>query len=52
MKIYRFDEYDNVYEYCSEQKAYFFIGKFNGRTQEEFVEEYEKLQDGFDECDR
>ena len=41
MEQYRFDEYGSVYEYDSERKAYVFIGKLNGMTKGEFIENYE-----------
>jgi hypothetical protein len=42
---YRFDHaYDSVYEYSNEQQAYVLIGKMNGRTEEEFVNDYEERQ--------
>jgi len=41
MERYRFDQYDSVYEYDEDAKAYIFIGKLNGQTEDEFIEEYE-----------
>lgn len=34
-------ESGSAYEYCEDQKAYVFIGKLNGQTLSEFIEEYE-----------
>ena len=43
MEKYRVDQYNSVYEYDSEAKAYIFIGKLNaGESIEEFIEEYEE----------
>lgn len=43
MEKYRFDhQYDSVYEYSEAAQAYVFIGKLNGRTDEEFVRDYEE----------
>ena len=39
-EIYRFEN-GNVYEYSPEQHAYIFIGKLKGRTEEEFILDYE-----------
>ena len=39
---YRFDQYDSAYEYNHTQNAYVFIGKLNGRTEEEFINDYER----------
>ena len=36
---YRLDQYENVYEYSLEHNAYLFIGKLNGRTLSEFLNE-------------
>ena len=41
VETYRF-ELDSVYEYSIEQDAYIFIGKLNGRTEQEFIEDYEE----------
>jgi len=37
---YRFDQYGSVYEYSKENNCYIFIGKLNGRTEKEFLDEY------------
>ena len=34
-------ENDSVYEYDTKENAYIFIGKLNGFTLEEFIEDYE-----------
>jgi hypothetical protein len=42
MEKYRFDHaYGSVYKYSNDQKAYVFIGKLNGRTEKQFIEDYE-----------
>jgi len=45
MERYRFDQYDSVYEYDEDAKAYIFIGKLNGLTHDEFIREYEDRDD-------
>ena len=40
---YRFCN-NSVYEYNREQNAYIFIGKLNGRTEEQFIQEYEEYK--------
>ena len=45
MERYRFDQYDSVYEYDEDAKAYIFIGKLNGLTHDEFIREYEDTDD-------
>lgn len=40
MSKYRFES-GAVYKYNSEQDAYLFIGKLNGRTKEQFLSYYE-----------
>ncbi len=42
MEKYRIDQYNSVYEYDSDALAYIFIGKLNGQSLEEFIEEYEE----------
>jgi len=41
MKIerFRFDNYGSVFEYSEEHHAYIFIGKLNGRSEQEFIED-------------
>lgn len=39
---YRFDQYDSVYEYDEKAHAYIFCGKLNGRTETEFIRDYEE----------
>ena len=42
---FRFDHaYDSVYEYSAAAQAYVFIGKLNGRTEKEFIRDYEERQ--------
>lgn len=38
---YYSDAYDSVFEWSEEQNAYVFIGKLLGRTEEEFIKDYE-----------
>ena len=45
MNKYRFDQYDSVYEYCAYQQVYLFIGKLNGRTEQQFIQDYETNQE-------
>lgn len=40
MDKYRFEN-DSVYEYDKEYKVYIFIGKLNGRTRKQFIDDYE-----------
>lgn len=40
MEKYRL-EADGVYEYSSDQSAYVFVGKLNGRSLEEFINDRE-----------
>lgn len=42
MEKYRFDQYDSVYEYDENAQAYSFIGKLNGRTEKQFIRDYEE----------
>jgi hypothetical protein len=44
MNKYRFES-GSAYIYCSEHKAFVFIGKLNGRTKAQFIKEYEQLKD-------
>jgi len=37
MEKYRIDQYDSVYEYDVEARAYIYIGKLRGRTLEQFL---------------
>lgn len=37
-------ESGSVYEYDKEQNAYVFIGKLNGKTRKQFIDEYEYEQ--------
>ncbi len=41
MEQYREDGYGAVYELDNEANAYVFVGKLNGDTLEEFIEDYE-----------
>tara|TARA_R110000851_G_scaffold187039_1_gene336519 strand:+ start:448 stop:576 length:129 start_codon:yes stop_codon:yes gene_type:complete len=41
MDLYRFEN-DSVYEYSNTAKAYIFIGKLNGRTKKQFINDYEQ----------
>lgn len=43
MDKYRFEN-GSVYEYDKEQRAYVFIGKLNGRTRKQFIDDYENIQ--------
>jgi hypothetical protein len=45
MEKYRFDQYGSVYKLNGDH--YIFIGKLNGRTEAEFISEYEQ-RDLFD----
>lgn len=38
---YYSDAYDSVYRWDEEQNAYVFVGKLLGRTEEEFIKDYE-----------
>lgn len=40
---YRFES-GSAYEFNASQNAYIFIGKLNGRTQKQFIREYEAEQ--------
>jgi len=40
---YRFDQYGSVFEYDADAQAYIFTGKLNGRTEEEFISDYENM---------
>jgi len=40
---YRFDQYDSVFKYDADAQAYIFTGKLNGRTEEEFISDYENM---------
>lgn len=42
MSKYRFEN-GAVYEYSSEHKAYLFVGKLNGMSKRQFIEEYENV---------
>ena len=42
-------ENGSVYEYSVQQRGYVFIGKLNGRTQAQFIREYEAEQAGAEE---
>lgn len=41
MGKYRFES-GSAYEYDENERAYIFIGKLNGLTKTEFIEEYER----------
>lgn len=40
---YRFES-GSAYAYCSNAAAYLFIGKLNGRTKKQFIEDYEAAE--------
>tara|TARA_R110000851_G_scaffold180514_1_gene328159 strand:- start:251 stop:379 length:129 start_codon:yes stop_codon:yes gene_type:complete len=42
MDTYRFES-GSVYEFSKEYDAYVFIGKLNGQSKRDFIEEYESL---------
>lgn len=39
--MFRIDEFDSVYLYSEQHEAYLFVGKLNGRTLEQFIEQFE-----------
>ena len=42
---YRFDpQTGSVYEYNETEKAYFFVGSLNGRTEADFIRDFEKRE--------
>lgn len=41
MEQYRFDQYGSVFVYDNQAEAYVFAGKLNGRTESEFISDYE-----------
>lgn len=44
MNTYRIDEKGNVYEYDEQEQRYTLVGKLNGRTKEQFIEQHERFE--------